>query len=48
MRWAFSKARSVIDPLNKAALINTLVSKTKFNYLSFSSLSSSSGVNPCS
>lgn len=44
---ALSKALSCTDPLKIAALINTLVSITKFNYFSFSNCSSSSGVIPC-
>lgn len=44
---AFSNAWSVTEPLNSAALINTLVSKTKFNYFPFRSCSSCSGVKPC-
>lgn len=44
---ALSNTWSCTDPLNSAALINTFVSITKFNYLSFSNCSSNSGVRPC-
>ncbi len=44
---ALSNTLSCNEPLKIAAPINTLVSITKFNYLSFSSCSSNSGVIPC-
>lgn len=42
-----SKDLSANDPLKRAALISTLVSKIKFNYFSLRSCSSNSGVMPC-
>lgn len=44
---ALSNTLSCKDILNRAALIRTLVSIIKFNYFSFRSCSSNSGVMPC-